>query len=259
MFVAKRVCNFVPSKQLWSMLKYYKQEIRDLRNPESGKVREVYKLKFKHSVTGEGFMNHIRRHSHLGRGLMEAALIHLISCLGELLAENGSVTIPELGTFSIGIRPKKEKRKGLVDPNAMDEDSHGLNASSIEFDHINFRPSKHLMLDVESRLGGKGKFYLVGGREGFKLRTPIEPDRMERFRMAREFLANNPFMHVADYAGLTGLSYSTAQRELSLVDSIKESGIMSKGRRSHRVYVLRPANEPQAADNPPQEAPTPMP
>ena len=47
------------------MLEYYKQEMRDLRDPESGKMREVYKVLMNRSVDAEYFMDYVTRHSSL--------------------------------------------------------------------------------------------------------------------------------------------------------------------------------------------------
>ena len=87
------------------MLKYYKQEIRDLRNPDSGKTRTVYKVKFDHSDSAEEFADYFARHSSLGPAMSQAALIDLVRCLQMRLAEVGSVSLPELGTFSVAVRP----------------------------------------------------------------------------------------------------------------------------------------------------------
>ena len=54
----------------------------------------------------------------------------------------------------------------------------------------------------------------------------------------QEFLAVHHFMRVSDYADITGLSYSSAQRELRELDKYEYTGIKAQGLASHRVYVL---------------------
>ena len=241
------------------MLKYYKQEIRDLRNPESGKVREVYKVLMNRSITAKDFMGHLNRHSQLGAGVMDGAMYLISRCLTELLAKNGSVTIPDIGTFSVGIRPREGKGKGLIDPNAPEDgESHEINALSIEVDHINFRPNKRLLKNVRGLLTGKESFTLEYGHEGVPLYKPYLSSRRDRFKVARQYLSTHHYMHISDYAALTGLSYSSAQRELSLAAELDHSGIISDGRRSHRIYILRPADEPQTSVNEPQAANSPQ-
>ena len=54
---------------------------------------------------------------------------------------------------------------------------------------------------------------------------------------ARQYLKKNGFMRVNDYAILTGLSYSTASRELRRLATDPTSGITSQG--SSKLYVLQ--------------------
>lgn len=236
------------------MLRYFKQEIRDLRNPESGRVREVYKVLLDRGDSAEEFMSHLSRHSRMGPGTIEAAMIYIAHCLGERLAETGSVTLPGVGTISLAIRPKEGRAKGLIDRSvegaetdadgdAQDSgdaaESHELNARSMELHHLNFRPAKELMDDVAHRIKDNGGYELVWGRGGVRLHKPRQARRLERFAAARAYLAEHEFMRVSDYAELTGLSLSSAQRELRLARELDHSGLAAKGRGSHRVYVLR--------------------
>ena len=97
------------------MLQYYKQTIRDLRNPESEKVREVYKVLLNRSDSAETFIDHVARHSRLGEAVIQAAMTEVAECLAERLAEVGSVALPGIGTISVAIRPREGRDKGLMD------------------------------------------------------------------------------------------------------------------------------------------------
>lgn len=223
------------------MLKYYKQEIRDLRNPESDATIDIYKVLFDKSDTAEQFMRHVQQHAQIGAGVLNAAMTEVTECLAERLAEAGSVTLPGVGTFSVAIRRKKQQSDDddfVDDSSEPAADAPAPNARSMELHHINFRPSKELFSNVYRRLNGKGKFQLVGGREGVKLHKPVQSRRLDRFAAAREYLATHAFMRVADYAALTGLSNSSAQRELRLAAQLTHSGIVASGSGSHRFYVL---------------------
>lgn len=57
---------------------------------------------------------------------------------------------------------------------------------------------------------------------------------------AKSLMVNDIFMRVPDYVSLTGLSRSTAAEELRKLATNPSSGIMSRGSRSQKVYVLRP-------------------
>ena len=245
----------------FTMLEYYKQEMRDLRNPESGRMREVYKLRIR-NVTGERFMNYVTAHSSLTEGETQQACITIADFLGELLAHTGSVTLPGIGTFTVGIRPKKGKEKGLIDKrttmsatgqelSGTEQDDgtvesiptkeHDINARSLEVGRINFRCSKELFKDVSRRLSGEGSFQQSRYSGFVPLYTPLIPFRLDRFAAAREYLRSHRFMRIEDYADLTGLSYTTAQRELKLAATLTHSGIAATGRGSHRLYVLSAA------------------
>ncbi len=248
--VPKLSIIFAPSFKIYRqkfivMLKYYVQEIRDLRDPDSGKMREIYKVLFDRSVSGEHFMNYVARHSILSDGQVQMVCTTIADFLGELLANNGCVTLPGIGSFSIAIRPKEDKRKGLQEMDGEAE-GPGINARSIEMDHINFRCSKELLSDVKGRLHREGTFQRDPYGGHVPIYKPSIENRLKRFKAAREYLSTNPIMRIADYAELTGLSYSSAQRELRLAATMYHSGILAKGRGSHRVYVLNKNYVPDA-------------
>ena len=212
------------------MLKYYKQEMRDLRDPESGRVREVYKVSLDRSVSGDEFMEYMTAHSPFTAGTTSDACLTIAGFLGELLATRGSVTLPGIGTFSVGIRAKE---------GAEADEEHDINARSIELSRINFRASKALRKDVGGRLAGRGSFQLDQYGGHVPLYEPDIASRRARFAKANEYIASHGYMRIADYASLTGLSYSAAQRELALAITLDHSGLAAKGRGSHRVYVRR--------------------
>ena len=75
-----------------------------------------------------------------------------------------------------------------------------------------------------------------GGREGVRI-TIDNKKQSERIAAAHRFLAKNQFMRIGDYAAITGLSRSSAQRELHELEKYKFSGITSRGSGSHRIWV----------------------
>ncbi len=288
------------TKELYDMLKYYKQEMRDLRNPESGRVREVYKVLLHNRVTEEEFMEYMTQHSSFSKGETAAACITIANFLAELLAHNGSVTLPGIGTFSVGIQPKEGKAKGFLEKTVTmsatgmpigtskisgssasgstgddslssdsgatnssttngsatngsgtdetnasaglsggKETSHDINARSIQLSRINFRASEKLFLNVDRRLDQSGGLQRSREEGHVPLYAPKIASRLQRFAAAREFLQTHPYLRIADYIQLTGLSYTTAQRELKLASSLTHSGLEASGRGCHRVYVLR--------------------
>ncbi|MBR2154938.1 MAG: HU family DNA-binding protein [Bacteroidaceae bacterium] len=230
------------------MLQYYKQTIRDLRNPESEKVREVYKVLLNRGDSAEDFIDHVARHSRLGTAVIQAAMTEVAECLAERLAEVGSVALPGIGTISVAIRPREGRDKGLMDQTkegfAVKQEKRELNARSIELHHLNFRPAKALFDDVHHRLSAEGKLEMIGGKEGVPLYQPHQESRRDRFAAAREYIQEHGFMRVADYSELTNLSRSKAQRELRLASELTHSGIIASGKGSHRIYILAPKPTP---------------
>ena len=199
------------------MLQYYKQTIRDLRNPESEKVREVYKVLLNRGDSAEDFIDHVARHSRLGTAVIQAAMTEVA---------------------------REGRDKGLMDKTkegfAVKQEKRELNARSIELHHLNFRPAKALFDDVHHRLSAEGMLEMVGGKEGVPLYQPRQQSRRDRFAAAREYIKEHGFMRVADYSELTNLSRSRAQRELRLASELTHSGIIASGKRSHRIYILAP-------------------
>ena len=76
-----------------------------------------------------------------------------------------------------------------------------------------------------------------GGEDRLRKSKFTEEERIER---ARQYLRKNGFMRVFNYASLTGLSYTTASRELRNIADNPESGIISQGSKSAKIYHLAP-------------------
>jgi Fic family protein len=105
---------------------------------------------------------------------------------------------------------------------------------SIEVQGVLFRADKNLISEIDRNCDLER-----GGEE--RLRKP-KITLEQRTEKARQFLRKNAFMHVDEYASLTGLSYSTASRELRKIASDPTSGIISQGRKSGKLYLLAKDN-----------------
>lgn len=204
--------------------KYYKIQQVDLRRP--GKTRDAYRVLHERSISGKEFIEHIAQHSMYSESIITAVVMEVAKELGELLATGQSVTVPDIGNFSIGIRAKVVR----------EESDKELNAQNIEFDHINFRCSNKLRTDVANRCYQSG-FERVYGKDGIKIRKPAMLIK-GRLAGARHYLSIHHVMRIREYATAMGLSYSAAQRELKAVAQDPASGIVSMGNGNQRVYVL---------------------
>ena len=221
-------------------MKYYKLEQRD--SFDMHKTRTVYRIKNRQTYSGEDFIRQVAHRRGFSESVVMGVLADVAAELEELLGEGSAVTLPGIGTFSLGIRLNEERRRQLLAEQESAEDDAAAavaepNARNIELHHINFRKDKRFFDRVAKRFSQQ-PLERVGGREGSRI-TLDDTTQRQRIDAAHQYLATHHYMHVADYAALTGLSHSTAQRELRELARYQYSGITSEGRGSHRVYVLR--------------------
>lgn len=211
-------------------LDYYKLEQRD--NINMKKSRTVYKLRSQGLKSGEEFARMVAHQHGFSETVVEGVLKDAARELAILLGQGFNVTVPGLGVFSLGIRLDEKRREEMED----EQNTAEPNARFIKLHHVNFRTDKKFFKAVDAAFRSH-KLQRVGGKTGVRI-TIDDLKQSERIARAKAFLEENLFMHVGDYAELTGLSYSSAQRELRELDKFEFSGIKAKGSGSHRVYVL---------------------
>lgn len=197
----------------------------------TGEKKAYYKLKTWRKLDSDEF---VKRCSSIHRAYGKSVIQGVITAVCEHLAyeiSNGySVKIDGLGTFTakLGVRKDKEME-------SFEEGSTKRNALSIEVQGVLFRADKDLISEIDRNCDLER-----GGEERLrKPKTTLE----QRTEKARQFLRKNAFMHVDEYASLTGLSYSTASRELRKIASDPTSGITSQGRKSGKLYLLAKDNQ----------------
>lgn len=211
------------------MPQYIKKEMPDMSG--TGEKKAYYKLKTWRKLDSDEF---VKRCSSIHRAYGKSVIQGVITAVCEHLAyeiSNGySVKIDGLGTFTakLGVRKDKEME-------SFEEGSTKRNALSIEVQGVLFRADKNLISEIDRNCDLER-----GGEERLrKPKTTLE----QRTEKARQFLRKNAFMHVDEYASLTGLSYSTASRELRKIASDPTSGITSQGRKSGKLYLLAKGNQ----------------
>ena len=161
------------------------------------------------------------------KGLVQA----ITEEIAHSMSEGYSVKIEGLGVFtpSLGLRKDKERESG-------EEGAPRRNAASICLRDINFRVDKELLYETTGHCTLQRAQYKKCRRSS-QMFAPEE--RLER---AKEFMKKNTFMSVAEYCRLTGLLKTTAANELKAWAAQPDSGINYRGRGTHKLYVLRPAN-----------------
>lgn len=215
-------------------IEYYKLEQRNILDPENN--RSVHRLKHKGRIGGEQFIKEVVHRSSYNKAVITGVLIGVADELAEQLGKGFAVELPGIGVFNIGVKMKTNKKQADSEGNETEEKT--LDARYLRLDHINYRKNKDLYKAVDEQFR-KQKISRVYGKEGVRIKKSKYPQVKNRMIVAREFLANHPFMTVRDYATITGLSYSAAQRELKASWEDPAYGIAAKGYGSHRVYILR--------------------
>ena len=174
--------------------------------------------------------------------VIQGVLMDVAEELALLLGEGNTVCVPGIGTFSIGVRLKDERRQQLEDE--QDAVAEGTarkasepNARNIELHHLNFRKDKELFRDIQIHFSQQ-ELKRTDGRSGRRI-TIDDTTQRHRIELAQQYLSEHHYMHIDDYVRLTGLSRTSAQRELRELATYQYSGITIEGRGSHRVYVLR--------------------
>lgn len=222
------------------MLKYYKMEQRD--SFDMHKTRTVYRLHPNSHYSGEKFIHMVAHRRGFSESIIQGVLSDVADELALLLGQGSTVTVPGIGTFSIGVRLKEERRQQLEsEQEAVAEGkapkASEPNARNIELHHLNFRKDKELFRDIQLHFD-KQDIQRTDGQKGRRI-TIDDTTQRQRIEAAHRYLREHHYMHVSDYAALTGLSRTSAQRELRDLAHYQYSGITFEGRGSHRVYVLR--------------------
>lgn len=207
------------------MAKYIKKEIVDLNG--KGTTQAYYRLKTWRKLEFKEFTERCHSlHPSFSKGLISGVLDAVIEQLAYEISNGYSVKIDGLGTFSAKLGVRKDKEM-----DSFEEGSKKLNAKSIEVTGVSLRVDKKLIREIDLNCDLER-----GGEE--RLRTS-KLSQEERIEKARQYLQQNGFMRVNQYAILTGLSYSTASRELRRLAANPLSGIVSQGRKSSKLYLLR--------------------
>ena len=205
---------------------YIKKEIVDLNG--TGTTQAYYRMKTWQKLP---FGEFVRRchvsHGAFDKGTIEGVVMSVCEQLAFELANGYSVKIDGLGTFraKLGLRPDKE-------PDTFGEGEPRHNALSIRVTGVSFRADKSFIVEAD-----KSCDLERGGEDRLRHSAFSQEERLVK---AQEYLHEKGFMRIGDYASLTGLSYSTACRELRRLASDPASGIISQGKKSAKLYLLAP-------------------
>jgi len=172
----------------------------------------------------------IERDTSFKRSDVVGVLSEFIYRVRLAMSDGDSVKIDGLGTFHPVLGLVEKGRRGSW----TDAAGRVTTERNVRLKSIAFSADKRLVSDVRAGMDfAKADDSAVNGVR--KIGSSVE----ERAAKARAYLASNGYMRVADYAALTGLSYSMAAKELRLLADDATSGITSRGQKAAKLYVLR--------------------
>ena len=151
---------------------------------------------------------------------IKAALMQVARAMAEALADGYRVEVGEIGSFS-----PKAKTLTTSSPDK-------INGRNVELEGLTFRPKRELIKEISDRIETVERV-----SDGFvpeKSRLTKE----QRLRKVSEIAHdNNGEITISLYAAATGVSRSTAQKELA--EAYKKGKIVAYGRAPHLTYRLK--------------------
>lgn len=144
------------------------------------------------------------------------------------MAMGRSVTIDGIGTFHAQLGVRRDQVQ-----DAFEANEETRNALTLEVSGVSYKADRGLVEMVNEHC------YLERGGVSRLKKSKLTLE--QRIAKAREFIGKYSTMSVDDYAQITGLSVSSASRELRKLRKDPSTGITFNGRGSNIVYVL--ANE----------------
>lgn len=171
-------------------------------------------------------------------GTMRGVIDALVQTMETWLPLGHTIKIDGLGVFSLSLgfdtstTSEKEivKEKGKNDGKEKDVKTKYRHVC---IKGINFKPDPELL----KNLNFKADFERVEADVKTVKKSGL--DRDERIAKAKAFMDKNGYMTLTDYVRATGLSRTSASRELKSFADDPTTGIATRGGHSHKVWVKR--------------------
>ena len=204
------------------MAQYAMQEVNDLHN--EGQTLLYPRMVIEGCFDTDEVIRRVARTTTFSSGDVKGVLEAVRLEMAYMMASGYSVRLDGIGTFTPSLALRKGKERETPDGESR------RNAMSIKVGSINFRVDKEWVKEVDSNC------HLTRKTGGYKRHvSKYTPE--ERLALAQRYLETHSELTVLGYAYLTGLSRTTAGRELRRWHETEGSGIGIKGFGSHRVYV----------------------
>ena len=209
------------------MPKYFKREMPDLRG--TGEKQYYYVMRSEGIVGTAELVRKMRQtYRVMGEGELLGMVSTMIRTMGEMLADGYTISLDGMGNFSLAL--------GLDDYESSTPEQHRggePNARRLRVRDVRFKAQRRWVNDINSRCINRLHRDEFGERN---IRRPTTT-REERAQLALDYIREHGYMRLDDYVLLSGLSRTTASRELRELVSNKSVPIISQGRLSHKVYV----------------------
>lgn len=199
-------------------------------NPLNGEETVLYPQMFGCGVfETDELAEQLSERCSLTPGDVKAALSGLADMMAERMAAGYSVRLDGIGVFtaSLGLAEGKER-----------EQTEGTkrNAASIRVRGVNFRADRRLVsrTDANCRPERTTRRFATSS-------TRFSPQ--ERLQLAIDYVAAHGRLRLDDYVRLTGLTRSTASRELCRFAADATSGLQASGRGPVKCYVAAASPE----------------
>lgn len=171
----------------------------------------------------ETVLEHMRVYSaNISEGVMRAVFDALVSTMVSWMPLGHTIKIDGLGVFSLSLGFDD----GIPSETPKEKYRH------ICIKGINFKPDPKLLKELNK----EATFDRVETKATPKQKPAHTLE--ERIAIARQLIGKNGFMTLPDYVRATGLSRSTASRDLKNIVANPESHITIRGTHSHKVWVL---------------------
>lgn len=201
------------------MAQYIMQEMPDVRG--NGKRTKYPRMLISTQVDLRRLAKEIADGTTFGVGEVEGIICTLTEKIASYMAWGYSVRINGMGSFT----PALELKPGIE---RETEDGKRRNATSITVGKINFRPDRSFVRQTAEGC----TLERARGRQYTSPRT----GQNQRLARVVQHIQTHGSISLAEYTALTGLSRTSAGRELV---KLREAGALStRGRRTHSVYVL---------------------
>ena len=199
-------------------------------NPLNGDEVVLYPQMFGRGVFDtDELAQQLSERCSLTPGDVKAALSGLADMMAERMAAGYSVRLDGIGVFTASL--------GLVDGKEREQaDGTRRNAASIKVRGVNFRADRQLVQRTDANCHPERTT-----RRFATSSTRYTPQ--ERLQLALDDIATHGSMRLDDYVRLTGLTRSTASRELCRLADDATSGLQSSGRGPVKCYVAAAPTE----------------